>query len=92
MISFIDIVFFGDMNYYGMLFGGVGFVFMDCVVFIVVICFGCVFFVIVFCECIDFKKLVCVGYIVEFLVIFIRVGCCFLMVEVEMFVEIVIGY
>jgi len=90
--SLIDIVFPGDTNHHGTLFGGAGLALMDRVAFIAATRFGRVPFVTASCERIDFKEPARVGHIVEFSAIPTRAGRRSLTVEVEMFAETVIGH
>lgn len=90
--SLIDIVFPGDTNHHGTLFGGTGLALMDRVAFIAATRFGRVPFVTASCERIDFKQPARVGHIVEFSAKPIRAGRRSLTVEVEMFAETVIGH
>jgi acyl-CoA hydrolase len=90
--SLIDIVFPGDTNHHGTLFGGAGLALMDRVAFIAATRFGRVPFVTASCERIDFKQPARVGQIVEFSAIPIRAGRRSLTVEVEMFAETVVGH
>jgi acyl-CoA hydrolase len=90
--SLIDIVFPGDTNHHGTLFGGAGLALMDRVAFIAATRFGRVPFVTASCERIDFKQPARVGQIVEFSAIPIRAGRRSLTVEVDMFAETVVGH
>ena len=90
--SLIDIVFPGDTNHHGTLFGGAGLALMDRVAFIAATRFGRVPFVTASCERIDFKQPARVGHIVEFSAIPVRAGRRSLTVEVEMFAETVVGH
>lgn len=89
--TLIDIVFPGDTNHHGTLFGGAGLALMDRVAFIAATRFGRVPFVTASCERIDFKQPARVGHIVEFSAIPVRAGRRSLTVEVEMFAETVVG-
>lgn len=90
--SLIDIVFPGDTNHHGTLFGGAGLALMDRVAFIAATRFGRVPFVTASCERIDFKQPARVGHIVEFSATPVRAGRRSLTVEVEMFAETVVGH
>uniref|UniRef100_A0A7C1NUL7 Acyl-CoA thioesterase n=1 Tax=Agrobacterium albertimagni TaxID=147266 RepID=A0A7C1NUL7_9HYPH len=90
--TLIDIVFPGDTNHHGTLFGGAGLALMDRVAFIAATRFGRVPFVTASCERIDFKQPARVGHIVEFSAIPVRAGRRSLTVEVEMCAETVIGH
>jgi len=83
----IDIVFPGDTNHHGTLFGGVGLAHMDKVAFIVAARHAHVDFVTASCERIDFKAPARLGEIVEFTGRLTRVGRRSLSVEVEMVAE-----
>ncbi|AMD60348.1 acyl-CoA thioesterase [Agrobacterium tumefaciens] len=87
----IDIVFPGDTNHHGTLFGGTGLALMDRVAFIAATRFGRAPFVTASCERIDFKQPARVGNIVEFTARPVRAGRRSLTVEVEMAAETVIG-
>lgn len=90
--TLIDIVFPGDTNHHGTLFGGAGLALMDRVAFIAATRFGRVPFVTASCERIDFKQPARVGHIVELSAIPVRAGRRSLTVEVEMFAETVVGH
>ncbi|TWB12213.1 acyl-CoA hydrolase [Rhizobium sp. ERR 1071] len=88
----IDIVFPGDTNHHGTLFGGAGLALMDRVAFIAATRFGRVPFVTASCERIDFKQPAHAGHIVEFSAAPVRAGRRSVTVEVEMFAETVVGH
>jgi acyl-CoA hydrolase len=83
----IDVVFPGDTNHHGTLFGGVGLAYMDKVAFIAASRHAHVDFVTASCERIDFKAPANLGDIVELNGRVIRVGRRSLSVEVEMIAE-----
>lgn len=83
----VDIVFPGDTNHHGTLFGGVGLAYMDKVAFIVAARHAHVDFVTASCERIDFKAPAQLGEIVEFTGWLTRVGRRSLSVEIEMIAE-----
>jgi len=83
----IDIVFPGDTNHHGTLFGGVGLSHMDKVAFIVAARHAHVDFVTASCERIDFKAPARLGEIVELTGRLTRVGRRSLSVEVDMTAE-----
>ena len=87
----IDIVFPGDTNHHGTLFGGTGLALMDRVAFIAATRFGRTPFVTASCERIDFKQPARVGNIVEFSARPVRAGRRSLTVEVEMAAETIVG-
>ncbi|WP_142779639.1 acyl-CoA thioesterase [Agrobacterium sp. T29] len=87
----IDIVFPGDTNHHGTLFGGAGLALMDRVAFIAATRFGRTPFVTASCERIDFKQPARVGNIVEFSARPVRAGRRSLTVEVEMAAETIVG-
>lgn len=89
--SLIDIVFPGDTNHHGTLFGGTGLALMDRVAFIAATRFGRMPFVTASCERIDFKQPARVGNIVEFSARPARAGRRSLTVEVEMAAETIVG-
>lgn len=89
--SLIDIVFPGDTNHHGTLFGGAGLALMDRVAFIAATRFGRAPFVTASCERIDFKQPARVGNIVEFTARPMKAGRRSLTVEVEMAAETIIG-
>lgn len=83
----IDIVFPGDTNHHGTLFGGVGLAHMDKVAFIAASRHGQVDFVTASCERIDFEAPAQMGDIVELAGHVVRVGRRSLSVEVDMIAE-----
>jgi acyl-CoA hydrolase len=83
----IDVVFPGDTNHHGTLFGGVGLAYMDKVAFIAASRHAQVDFVTASCERIDFKAPANLGDIVELNGRVIRVGRRSLSVEVDMVAE-----
>ncbi|MBM7321925.1 acyl-CoA thioesterase [Agrobacterium sp. S2] len=87
----IDIVFPGDTNHHGTLFGGTGLALMDRVAFIAATRFGRAPFVTASCERIDFKQPARVGNIVEFSARPVKAGRRSLTVEVEMMAEAIVG-
>lgn len=87
----IDIVFPGDTNHHGTLFGGTGLALMDRVAFIAATRFGRVPFVTASCERIDFRQPARIGNIVEFTARPVKAGRRSLTVEVEMVAETIIG-
>lgn len=87
----VDIVFPGDTNHHGTLFGGTGLALMDRVAFIAATRFGRAPFVTASCERIDFKQPARIGHIVEFTAIPIKAGRRSLTVEVEMAAETIVG-
>lgn len=87
----IDVVFPGDTNHHGTLFGGAGFALMDRVAFIAATRHGRVPFVTASCERIDYTAPVKLGQIVELTAKVIRVGRTSLSVEVEMVAENMVG-
>lgn len=89
--SLIDIVFPGDTNHHGTLFGGAGLALMDRVAFIAATRFGRTPFVTASCERIDFKQPARIGHIVEFTARAVRAGRRSLTVEVEMVAETIVG-
>ena len=89
--SLIDIVFPGDTNHHGTLFGGTGLALMDRVAFIAATRFGRAPFVTASCERIDFRQPARIGHIVEFTARPIRAGRRSLTVEVEMMAETIAG-
>lgn len=88
----IDIVFPGDTNHHGTLFGGTGLALMDRVAFIAATRFGRTPFVTASCERIDFKQPARIGQIVEFTAKPIKAGRRSLTVEVEMVAESIVGH
>ncbi|MCZ7488961.1 acyl-CoA thioesterase [Rhizobium rhizogenes] len=89
--SLIDIVFPGDTNHHGTLFGGTGLALMDRVAFIAATRFGRAPFVTASCERIDFRQPARIGHIVEFTARPVRAGRRSLTVEVEMVAETIVG-
>lgn len=89
--NLIDIVFPGDTNHHGTLFGGTGLALMDRVAFIAATRFGRTLFVTASCERIDFKQPARIGHIVEFTAKPIKAGRRSLTVEVEMVAETIVG-
>jgi acyl-CoA hydrolase len=85
--TLVDIVFPGDTNHHGTLFGGVGLAHMDKVAFIAASRHASVDFVTASCERIDFVEPARVGDILEFTGRVVRVGRRSLAVEVEMIAE-----
>lgn len=83
----IDLVFPGDTNHHGTLFGGVGLAHMDKVAFIAASRHAHVDFVTASCEEIDFTAPARLGEIVELTGRVVRVGRRSLSVEVEMVAE-----
>lgn len=83
----IDIVFPGDTNHHGTLFGGIGLASMDKVAFIAASRHARVDFVTASCEGIDFKAPAHLGDIVELVGRVVRVGTRALTAEVEMIAE-----
>jgi len=83
----IDVVFPGDTNHHGTLFGGAGLAYMDKVAFIAASRHAQVDFVTVSCERIDFKAPANLGDIVELNGRVIRVGRRSLAVAVDMVAE-----
>ncbi|WP_246704268.1 acyl-CoA thioesterase [Rhizobium sp. P38BS-XIX] len=89
--SLIDIVFPGDTNHHGTLFGGTGLALMDRVAFIAATRFGRAPFVTASCERIDFRQPARIGHIVEFTARPVKAGRRSLKVEVEMVAETIVG-
>jgi acyl-CoA hydrolase len=87
----IDIVFPGDTNHHGTLFGGAALALMDRVAFISATRFGRVPFVTGSCERIDFQRPAQIGHIVEVTAQPVRAGSRSLTVEVEMVAETIAG-
>lgn len=87
----VTVVFPGDTNHHGTLFGGAGFALMDRIAFIAATRHGRVPFVTASCERIDYTAPVRLGQIVELTAKVIRVGRTSLSVEVEMVAENMIG-
>lgn len=89
--SLIDIVFPGDTNHHGTLFGGAGLALMDRVAFIAATRFGRAPFVTASCERIDFRQPARIGHIVEFTARPVKAGRRSLTIEVEMTAETIVG-
>ncbi|MGQ3295696.1 MAG: hotdog domain-containing protein, partial [Shinella sp.] len=89
--NLIDIVFPGDTNHHGTLFGGAGLALMDRVAFIAATRFGRVPFVTASCERIDFRQPARIGHIVELTSRPVKAGRRSLTVEVEMVAEAIVG-
>ena len=87
----VTVVFPGDTNHHGTLFGGAGFALMDRIAFISATRHGRVPFVTASCERIDYTAPVKLGQIVELTAKVIRVGRTSLSVEVELVAENMIG-
>ncbi|MGP4806116.1 acyl-CoA thioesterase [Agrobacterium cavarae] len=87
----IDIVFPGDINHHGTLFGGAGLAPIDRVAFIAATRFGRVPFVTASYERIDFRQPARIGHVVEFTASPIKAGRRSLTVEVEMVAETIAG-
>lgn len=85
--TLIDIVFPGDSNHHGTLFGGAGLASMDRIAFIVATRHGRVPFVTASCDRIDFRAPARIGQIVCFAGRAVRVGRRSMEVEVEMIAE-----
>lgn len=83
----IDVVFPGDTNHHGTLFGGIGLAHMDKVAFIAASRHAHVDFVTASCERIDFEAPAHLGEIVELTGRVVRVGRRSLGIEVEMVAE-----
>lgn len=86
-VCMVEIVFFNYINYMGILFGGQVLVWMDKVVFFVVVCYLCCIVVIVCLDQVDFKLFICIGQMVEIVGCIVEVGCSLMKVEVELIVE-----
>ena len=87
----IDLVFPGDTNHHGTLFGGAGFALMDRIAFIAATRHGRVPFVTASCDRIDFRAPARIGQLVELVARPVRAGRRSLTVEVEMVAEDLIG-
>jgi acyl-CoA hydrolase len=87
----IDLVFPGDTNHHGTLFGGAGFALMDRIAFISATRHGRVPFVTASCNRIDFRAPARIGRLVELVARPMRAGRRSLIVEVEMVAEDLIG-
>lgn len=83
----LDLVFPGDTNHHGTLFGGAGLALMDRIAFIAATRHGRVPFVTASCDRVDFQAPARVGELVEFLARVTRVGRKSMTVEVEMIAE-----
>ncbi len=83
----VDIVFPGDTNHHGTLFGGIGLAHMDKVAFIVASRFARIDFVTASCERIDFEAPARLGEIVELTGRVIRAGTRSLAAQVELVAE-----
>lgn len=89
--TLIDIVFPGDTNHHGTIFGGAGLALMDRVAFIAASRFGRVPFVTASCERVDFRKPARIGEIVEVTAKPISAGRRSLTIEVSMTAETIVG-
>ncbi|KQY45739.1 acyl-CoA thioesterase [Rhizobium sp. Root483D2] len=87
----IDLVFPGDTNHHGTLFGGAGFALMDRIAFIAATRHGRVPFVTASCDRIDFRAPARIGQLVELVARPVRAGRRSLAVDVEMIAEDLIG-
>ncbi|WP_429125791.1 acyl-CoA thioesterase [Ensifer sp. 4252] len=85
--TLIDIVFPGDTNHHGTLFGGAGLALMDRIAFIVATRHGRVPFVTASCDRVDFRAPARIGHIVSFTGRPTRVGRRSIVVEVDMSAE-----
>ena len=85
--TLVDIVFPGDTNHHGTLFGGAALALMDRIAFIVATRHGRVPFVTASCDRIDFRAPACIGQIVSFSGRPVRVGRRSMVVDVEMVAE-----
>jgi acyl-CoA hydrolase len=83
----IDLVFLGDTNHHGTLFGGAGLALMDRIAFIAATRHGRVPFVTASCDRVDFQAPARVGEMVELCARVGRVGRTSMTVEVEMTAE-----
>lgn len=90
--TLIDIVYPGDTNPHGTLFGGEGLAMMDKAAFIAAARFGRATFVTASCERVDFVKPAYVGEIVEFKARNIRAGRRSLTVVIDMTSETIDGH
>ena len=88
--TLIDIVFPGDTNHHGTLFGGTGLALMDRVAFIAATRYGRVPLVTRSCERVDFKKPARIGEILEFTARPVWAGRRSLTIEVEMVAEAIV--
>lgn len=87
----IDIVFPGDTNHHGTLFGGAGFALMDRIAFIAATRHGRVPFVTASCDRVDFRAPAHVGDLVELTARPTRVGRKSMVIEVDMVAENLVG-
>lgn len=87
----IDLVFPGDTNHHGTLFGGAGFALMDRIAFISATRHGRVPFVTASCDRIDFRAPARIGQLVELVARPVRAGRRSLTIDVEMIAEDLIG-
>lgn len=87
----IDLVFPGDTNHHGTLFGGAGFALMDRIAFIAATRHGRVPFVTASCDRIDFRAPARIGQLVELVARPVRAGRRSLTIEVEMIAEDLTG-
>ncbi|HEV7319733.1 MAG TPA: hotdog domain-containing protein [Ensifer sp.] len=85
--TLIDIVFPGDTNHHGTLFGGAGLALMDRIAFIVATRHGRVPFVTASCDRVDFRAPARIGQIVCFAAQAIRIGRRSMVVSVDMTAE-----
>ncbi|MFK0277042.1 acyl-CoA thioesterase [Ensifer sp. NPDC090286] len=85
--TLVDIVFPGDTNHHGTLFGGAALALMDRIAFIVATRHGRVPFVTASCDRIDFRAPARIGQIVSFSGRPVRVGRRSMVVDVEMVAE-----
>ncbi|MBP1872040.1 acyl-CoA hydrolase [Ensifer adhaerens] len=85
--TLIDIVFPGDTNHHGTLFGGAGLALMDRIAFIVASRHGRVPFVTASCDRVDFRAPARIGHIVSFTGRPMKVGRRSMLVEVDMIAE-----
>ncbi len=86
-VTLIDIVFPGDTNHHGTLFGGAGLALMDRIAFIVATRHGRVTFVTASCDRVDFRAPARIGQIVSFTGRPFRIGRRSMVVEVDMIAE-----
>jgi acyl-CoA hydrolase len=87
----IDIVFPGETNHHGTLFGGAGFALMDRIAFIAATRHGRVPFVTASCDRVDFRAPALVGDLVELTARPTRVGRKSMVIEVDMVAENLVG-
>ncbi|WP_457588093.1 acyl-CoA thioesterase [Ensifer canadensis] len=85
--TLIDIVFPGDANHHGTLFGGAGLALMDRIAFIVATRHGRVPFVTASCDRVDFRAPARIGHVISFSGRRVRVGRRSMVVEVDMVAE-----